>query len=49
MDVKTTFFNGQPDGEIYIEQSDGFEVEEISTKCDVCNIPKWFFKQSPMH
>jgi hypothetical protein len=38
MDVKTTFLNGVIEEEVYIEQSQGFEVED--TKTHVCKLKK---------
>jgi hypothetical protein len=38
MDVKTTFLNGVIEEEVYIEQPQGFEVED--TKTHVCTLKK---------
>jgi hypothetical protein len=47
MDVKTTFFNGVIEEEVYIEQPQGFEVEDINTH--VCRLKKALYglKQDP--
>ena len=38
MDVKTTFLNGVIEEEVYIEQPQGFEVEDKQTH--VCKLKK---------
>ena len=38
MDVKTTFLNGVIEEKVYIEQPQGFEVEDIATH--VCKLNK---------
>jgi hypothetical protein len=47
MDVKTTFLNGFIEEEVYIEQPQGFEVE--NGKTHVCNLKKALYglKQDP--
>jgi hypothetical protein len=47
MDVKTTFLNGVIEDEVYIEQPQGFEVEE--RKSHVCRLKKSLYglKQAP--
>jgi hypothetical protein len=47
MDVKTTFLNGVIDEEVYIEQPQGFEVEDKKTH--VCKLKKALYrlKQAP--
>ena len=47
MDVKTTFLNGVIEEEVYIEQPQGFEVEDRRTH--VCKLKKALYelKQSP--
>ena len=47
IDVKTTFLNGMIEEEFYIEQSQGFEVEDIQTH--VCKLKKALYdlKQAP--
>ena len=41
MDVKTTFLNGMIEEEVYIEQPQGLEVEDIVT--DVCKLKKTLY------
>ena len=47
MDVKTTFLNGVIEEEVYIEQPQGFEVEDRRTH--VCELKKALYglKQAP--
>jgi hypothetical protein len=47
MDVKTTFLNGVLEEEVYIEQHQGFEVEDMKTH--VCKLKKAMYglKQAP--
>jgi hypothetical protein len=47
MDVKTTFLNGVIEKEVYIEQPQGFEVED--SKSHVCRLKKDLYglKQAP--
>jgi hypothetical protein len=47
MDVKTTFFNGEIEEEVYIEQPDGFVIHE--QKSHVCRLKKALYglKQAP--
>ena len=47
MDVKTTFLNGMIEEEVYIEQPQGFEVEDRRTH--VCKLKKALYglKQAP--
>ena len=47
MDVKTTFLNGVIEEEVYIEQPQGFEVEDIWT--NICKLEKALYglKQAP--
>ena len=47
MDVKTTFLNGVIEEEVYIEQRQGFEVEDKKTH--VCRLKKAVYglKQAP--
>jgi hypothetical protein len=47
MDVKTTFLNGVIEEEVYIEQPQGFEVEDI--KPHLCRLKKALYglKQAP--
>ena len=47
MDVKTTFLNGVIEEEVYIEQPQGFEVED--RKSHVCRLKKALYrlKQAP--
>ena len=47
MDVKTTFLNGVIEEEVYIEQPQGFEVEDRQTH--VCKLKKALYglKQAP--
>ena len=47
MDVKTTFLNGVIEEEVYIEQPQGFEVE--NRKTHVCKLKKALYrlKQDP--
>jgi hypothetical protein len=47
MDVKTTFLNGVIEEEVYIEQPQGFEVED--RKSHVCRLKKSLYglKQAP--
>jgi hypothetical protein len=47
MDVKTTFLNGVIEEEVYIEQPQGFEVEDM--KSHVCKLKKVLYglKQAP--
>src|SRR5229473_3256022 len=47
MDVKTTLLNGVIEEEVYIEQPQGFEVEDIRTH--VCKLKKALYglKQAP--
>ena len=47
MDVKTTFLNGMIEEEVYIEQPQGFEVEDRRTH--VCKMKKALYdlKQAP--
>jgi hypothetical protein len=47
MDVKTTFLNGVIEEEVYIEQPQGFEVEDIKTH--VCRLKKTMYglKKTP--
>jgi hypothetical protein len=47
MDVKTTFLNGVIEEEVYIEQPQGFEVEDMKTH--VCKLKKalYILKQAP--
>jgi hypothetical protein len=47
MDVKTTFLNGVIEEEVYIEQTQGFEVED--RKSHVCRLKKALYglKQAP--
>jgi hypothetical protein len=47
MDVKTTFLNGVIEEEVYIEQHQGFEFEDIKTH--VCRLKKALYrlKQAP--
>src|SRR5713101_1033817 len=47
MDVKTTFLNGVIEEEVYIEQPQGFEVEDRRTH--VCKLKKALYglKQAP--
>jgi hypothetical protein len=47
MDVKTTFLNGVIEEEVYIEQPQGFEVEDRKTH--VCKLKKYMYglKQAP--
>jgi hypothetical protein len=47
MDVKTTFLNGVIEEEVYIEQPQGFEVEDRKTH--VCRLKKYLYglKQAP--
>ena len=47
MDVKTTFLNGVIEEEVYIEQPQGFEVEDRCTH--VCKLKKALYglKQAP--
>ena len=47
MDVKTTFLNGVIEDEVYIEQPQGFEVEDM--KSHVCKLKKALYglKQAP--
>jgi hypothetical protein len=42
MDVKTTFLNGLIEEEVYIEQPQGFEVEDIKTH--VCKLKKALYR-----
>jgi hypothetical protein len=42
MDVKTTFLNGVIEEEVYIEQSQGFEVE--NRKSHVCRLKKSLYR-----
>ena len=42
MDVKTTFLNGVIEEEVYIEQPQGFEVEDIKTH--VCRLKKALYR-----
>ena len=42
MDVKTTFLNGVFEGEVYIKQPQGFEVEDKVTH--VCKLNKDLYK-----
>jgi hypothetical protein len=48
MDMKTTFLNGVIEEEVYIEQPQGFEVEDIRTH--VCRLKKDLYglKQAPI-
>jgi hypothetical protein len=48
MDVKTSFLNGVIEEEVYIEQLQGFEVEDIKTH--VCRLKKDLYglKQAPI-
>lgn len=47
MDVKTTFFNGELEEEIYMEQPEGFVVPGKENK--VCKLAKFLYvlKQAP--
>jgi hypothetical protein len=47
MDVKTSFLNGVIEAEVYIEQTQGFEVED--RKSHVCKLKKALYglKQAP--
>jgi hypothetical protein len=47
MDVKTTFLNGVIEEEVYIEQPQGFEVEDRKTH--ICRLKKFMYglKQDP--
>jgi hypothetical protein len=45
MDVKTTFLNGVIEEEVYIEQPQGFEVEDRKTH--VCKLKKALLKKAP--
>jgi hypothetical protein len=47
MDVKTTFLNGEIEEEVYIEQTQGFEVHSIDTH--ICRLKKSLYelKQAP--
>ena len=47
MDVKTTFFNGEIEAEVYVEQSDGFVVH--GKESHVCRLKKALYglKQAP--
>ena len=47
MDVKTTFLNGVIEEEVYIEQTQGFKIEDIVTH--VCKLKKALYglKQDP--
>ena len=47
MDVKTTFFNGEPEEEIYMDQPDGFVAKGQEGK--VCKLLKSLYglKQAP--
>ena len=49
MDVKTAFLNGTIDEEVYVEQSDGFEVNSRNTH--VCRLKKALYglKQDPRY
>ena len=43
IDVNTTFLNGVIEEEVYIEQPQGFEVEDIATH--VCNLKKALYRK----
>ena len=47
MDVKTTFLNGVIEEEVYIEQPEGFDVENMDTH--VCKLHQSLYglKQAP--
>jgi hypothetical protein len=47
MDVKTTFLNGIIEEEVYIEQPQGFEVEDIKTH--VCRLKKALYRLKQAH
>ena len=42
MDVKTTFLNGTIDEEVYIEQPEGFQINNKDTCLQTQEIPIWF-------
>ena len=42
MDVKTTFLNGVIEEEVYIEQPQGFDIEDKRTH--VCNLKKALYE-----
>jgi hypothetical protein len=47
MDVKTTFLNGVIEEEVYIEQTQGFEVEDRKTHVGKLKKPLYGLKQAP--
>ena len=49
MDVKTTFLNGLIEEEVYIEQLQGFEIDDRETH--VCKLKKALYglKKAPKH
>jgi hypothetical protein len=47
MDVKTTFLNGVIEEEVYIEQLQGFEVEDRKTHVCILKKALYILKQAP--